>query len=57
MEREKKPQFPETVGSKAAAKARKLSNGLCDERRDEHYNKAMVIIHGGRGKKTVSAGR
>jgi hypothetical protein len=57
MEKEKKGQYPETNGSKAAATARKLANSLCDERREEHLQKALAIIHGSGGKKTVSTRR
>ena len=44
MEKEKKGQYLETTGSKAAATARKLANSLCDERREEHLQKALAII-------------
>ena len=44
--KEKKGQYPETNGSKAAAKARKMANSLTDERREDHLQKALAIIYG-----------
>jgi hypothetical protein len=55
--KEKKSRYPETNGSKAAAKARKMANSLTDEKREEHLQKALAIIYGSGSKKTVSARR
>jgi len=57
MMKEKKSQYPETTGGKAAAKARKMANSLSDEGREQHLQKALAIIYGSGSKKTVSARR
>jgi len=44
MKKKTKSQYPETNGSKAAAKARKLANSLCGEGREEHLRKALAIV-------------
>ena len=57
MESNKKSQHPETVGSKLAAKARRLANSLSDSERESHLHKAMAIIYGSSGKKAVGVRR
>ncbi|HUJ08672.1 MAG TPA: hypothetical protein VL171_01475 [Verrucomicrobiae bacterium] len=57
MDKEKKEQYPETVGSRLAEKARRLANSLSDDKRESHLHKALAIIYGSSGKKTVSVRR
>ena len=45
-----------TFGSRAAAKARQLSNGLTREQRREHLRKGMAQIYGGKLPQTSGAG-
>jgi hypothetical protein len=52
MVKENKGRYPETNGSKAAAKARKMANSLSDEKREEHLQKALAIIYGSGSKKS-----
>ena len=54
----KKPlDYPlDTFGTRAAAKARKLANGLTREQRQEHFRRAMVLMYGGELKETSGAG-
>lgn len=46
----------DTFGTRAAAKARKLANGLTREQRQEHFRRAMVLMYGGELKETSGAG-
>jgi hypothetical protein len=47
----------DTVGTRLAAKGRRLCNRLTDKQREDSFNKAMVIIYGRGQKQTVGAGR
>jgi hypothetical protein len=57
MRKNKKSQYPETVGSRLAAKARKMANSLADNQRASHLHKALAVIYGSSGKKTVGVRR
>jgi hypothetical protein len=47
--KKKKAEYPpSSSGSKLAAKARKLANGLNDNEREALYNEGMAMIYGGR---------
>ncbi len=54
----KKPlDYPlDTFGTRAAAKGRKLANGLTREQRQEHFRRAMVLMYGGELKETSGTG-
>jgi hypothetical protein len=57
MAKAKKSEYPETVGSRLARKARKLANSLSDEKREGHLHRALTVIYGSGGKKTVGCRR
>jgi hypothetical protein len=51
---QKKLDYPQTtVGSRLAAKARKMANNLTREERREHINSAMAMIYAGTNKASL----
>jgi len=58
LQRAKKADYPdETVGSKLAAEARRLANGLTDEQRADCLQGAKAVIYGRTRTKEVAGAR
>ena len=56
--RKKTADYPEqTVGSRLAAEARKMSNSMTEQQRADYFKQAVAMIYGASGKKTVRSGR
>ncbi len=47
----------QTVGSRLAAEARKMSNSLTEQQRADYFKQAVAMIYGGSGKKAIRSGR